>query len=381
MIAVDTTALPARTGALALALVLLVAGCQRSEAPVATTSGQSPEPATEPAAPAPKASAEAAGTPMPGSIPVTADNFIRAESDTYLAATAKEAGGLGKLQHRREPASIDNQTVIRLNRDTLYSSAVFDLDAGPATVTLPDAGTRFQSLMFVNQDHYAWTEYGAGPHTITRDKAGTRYAIAAIRTLVDPNDPKDLEQVHRLQDGITVAQEGSGTIELPSWDPVSQKKVRDALLVLGSTIPDFKHAFGTKAQVDSVRHLIGTATGWGGNPDKDASYLNVTPSRNDGNTAYVLNVKDVPVDAFWSVSVYNADGYFEKNPYNAYTVNSLTGKKEADGSIRIQFGGCDGKIANCIPITAGWNYTVRLYLPRKEILDGTWKFPEPQPVS
>src|SRR4026208_1121061 len=32
---------------------------------------------------------------------------------------------------------------------------------------------------------------------------------------------------------------------------------------------------------------------------------------------------------------------------------------------------------NCIPIVKGWNYTVRLYRPRPEILDGTWKFPEP----
>jgi hypothetical protein len=43
------------------------------------------------------------------------------------------------------------------------------------------------------------------------------------------------------------------------------------------------------------------------------------------------------------------------------------------------FGGCDGAAINCIPVTSGWNYWVRLYRPRKEILDGTWKFPEAQP--
>jgi hypothetical protein len=55
--------------------------------------------------------------------------------------------------------------------------------------------------------------------------------------------------------------------------------------------------------------------------------------------------------------------------------------KDADGSITIQFGGCDGFAANCIPISEGWNYTVRLYRPRKEVLDGTYKFPQAQPVS
>ena len=89
-----------------------------------------------------------------------------------------------------------------------------------------------------------------------------------------------------------------GKFEVPNWDQASQKKVRDALLVLGSTLPDFKGAFGTKDEVDPVRHLIGTAAAWGGNPDKDAIYLNVTPSKNDGTTIYKLDVKDVPVDAF-----------------------------------------------------------------------------------
>jgi hypothetical protein len=57
-------------------------------------------------------------------IPVTVDNFIRAESDLYLANIAKD-GGFGKFNHRREPATIENQTVIRLNRDTLYSAGRF----------------------------------------------------------------------------------------------------------------------------------------------------------------------------------------------------------------------------------------------------------------
>jgi hypothetical protein len=319
-----------------------------------------------------------AQSPAGQALPVTADNFVRAESDVYMGNFAKEVG-LGRLHHRREVASLDQQTVIRLNRDTLYSSGVFDLDAGPVTVTLPDAGTRFMSLMAVSQDHYTTTVYGVGPHTFDKDKVGTRYVLIGIRTLVDPNDRKDVTQVQALQDAIKLGQKSVGTLTLPNWDPVSQKKVRDALLVLGSTIPDFKKAFGTKNEVDPVRHLIGTAMGWGGNPDRDATYLNITPAGNDGRTVYKLTVKDVPVEAFWSVSVYNAEGYYEKNPYNAYTVNSITGRKGNDGAIEIQFGGCDGKIPNCIPITKGWNYTVRLYRPREAILNGTWKFPEPQP--
>ena len=94
-----------------------------------------------------------------------------------------------------------------------------------------------------------------------------------------------------------------------------------------------------------------------------------------------LTVKDLPVDGFWSIIVYNAERYLEPNQYNAYSVNKMTAKKSADGSVAIQFGGCDGEIPNCLPIMKSWNYTVRLFRPRPEILDGTWRFPEAQPVS
>jgi len=315
-------------------------------------------------------------------VPVTVDNFIRAESDLYFGGVAKDYG-FGKLGHNRAPAPIANQTVIRLNRDTLYSAGVFDLDAGPVTITLPDAGQRFMSMQVINQDHHVVdVYYGAGAHTFDKDKAGTRYIMTAFRTLVDPADPDDLKQVHALQDAIKVEQPGGpGKFEVPSWDAAGQKKVRDALLVLASTMPDFRKAFGTKDQVDPIRHLIASAAGWGGNPDKDATYLNITPEHNDGATVYKLEVKDVPVDGFWSVSLYDANGYYEKNAYDAYTLNNLTARKSDDGAVDIQFGGCDGKIPNCLPIMAGWNYTVRLYRPHEEILNGTWKFPDAQPVN
>jgi hypothetical protein len=316
-------------------------------------------------------------------VPVTVDKFARAETDHYLALNAKQAGGLGKLHHAREPASIDNQTVIRMNRDTLYSFAVFDLAAGPVTITLPNSGKRFMSLMILNEDHYVQSvSYDSKPHTLTQKDIGTRYVLAAVRTLVNPNDPKDLDAVHKLQDAIKVSQKNTGKLELPNWDEASLKEIRDALLVLAKHSGSFRGAFGRKDQVDPIHHLIGTAAGWGGNPDKDATYVSYAPARNEGKTVYRLHVPaNVPVEAFWSISLYDAKGYFEKNPYNAYSVNSITGQKNADGSVTIQFGGCDGKIPNCLPIMQGWNYTARMYRPRAEVLNGKWKFPEAQLVN
>jgi hypothetical protein len=273
--------------------------------------------------------------------------------------------------------------VPRVNRDTLYSTAVFDLQAGPVTITMPHAGKRFMSLIVIDEDHYVHgVYYGAGSHTLLMDEIGTCYVFAAVRTLIDPDNPNDLKAVHALQDEVKSEQPGGpGTFTVPNWDQPSQAKVRDALIALNDTLPDLRRAFGSREEVDPVRHLIGTASAWGGNPDKDAIYLNVSPIKNDGKTIHNLTVKDVPVDAFWSVTVYDAKGYLQPNPLNAYNVNSATAKKDADGSVTLQFGGCDGKAANCVPIAPGWNYIVRLYRPGPEILNGIWTFPEAQPVS
>ncbi|WP_199084637.1 DUF1214 domain-containing protein [Bosea sp. ASV33] len=134
--------------------------------------------------------------------------------------------------------------------------------------------------------------------------------------------------------------------------------------------------FGARGEVDPIRFLLGAASVWGGNPEKDATYLNVFPQQNDGKTVYRLLVPgNVPVDSFWSVSIYIGAGYFAPNRLNAYSINDITARKAADGSVAIQFGGCDGEVPNCLPITKGWNYLVRRYRPKAEILNGSWKFP------
>jgi hypothetical protein len=85
-------------------------------------------------------------------------------------------------------------------------------------------------------------------------------------------------------------------------------------------------------------------------------------------------VKDVPVDGFWSISVYNSKSYFEPNPQSAYTLNNITAKKSPDGSVTIQFGGCESGVPNCLPVNPGWNYLVRLYRPRPQVLNGNGSF-------
>ncbi len=127
-------------------------------------------------------------------VPVTVDNFKRAESDFYMAKTV-DAGALGKFVHNRTPTPIDKQPVVRMNRDTLYSQAVFDLNADSVTITLPEAGKRFVSMQVISEDHYTpMVVYKPGPTTLTKAKVGTRYVFVAVRILVDPNTPRILRR-------------------------------------------------------------------------------------------------------------------------------------------------------------------------------------------
>lgn len=315
-------------------------------------------------------------------IPVNTDNFVRAESDLYFAGMIAKYG-LGVLSHERAMAPLDQQTVIRLNRDTLYSAALIDLDAGPVTMTLPDPGTRFMSTQIIDEDHYThFVHYGAGSFTLTREQIGTRYVLIGVRTLTNPEDPQDLAKVHALQDQMSLSQPGGpGAFDVPQWDQDSQNVTRKALLELSAQLPDTRRMFGTRAEVDPIRHLIGSAMAWGGNPEKTALYLNRTAPKNDGKTIYRVKLDKVPVQGFWSISIYNAEGYYTPNPFNAYTLNNLTAKPAADGSLTVQFGGCDGKVENCLPTPEGWNWMVRLYQPEEKVLDGSWVFPELEEVK
>ncbi len=314
--------------------------------------------------------------------PVNVLNYVRAETDMQFTGYAAKAGGVGKLMNFREVYSVENQTTIRGNRDTLYSFGVYDLAAGPVTVIKPESPDRFQSLLVIDQDEYnPVLKNGAGEVSLTIGNVGTRYVMVLFRTFCDPNSPEDMKKAHALQDAIQIKQASPGKLELPDWDEASLVATRKTLNELVSKLDGVPKAFGPRDEVDPTQHLIGAAYGWGGNPQRGAMYFNVVPKKNDGKTAYTLTMpKEVPVQAFWSVTVYNKDGFFTPNKLNAYSFNSVTAKRNSDGTVTIHFGG-EANATNYLPITDGWNYIVRCYLPGWQIIEGNWTPPAPQMVE
>lgn len=312
-------------------------------------------------------------------IVVNADNFARAESDLMFSRIHADAGGANRWNHFRVPAPLDRQTIVRLNRDTLYSACIVDLTE-PVVLTVPDAGDRYLSVMVVTQDHFIPKIFhGAGTHRLTREEFGTQYVLLAARILVDPADPSDVAAVNVLQDGLGLESVVTNDFVLPDYDQASQAATREILLRLADGLPDFRGAFGRADEVDPVRHLACTAAGWGGLPDYEATYLNVVPNLPLGE--YQLRIVDPPVDAFWSVSLYNAQGFFEPSDLGATNINSITSVKDPDGGTTVRFGVADSGAPNHLHIMEGWNFMVRLYQPRAEVLDGSWQLPEVTEVT
>jgi hypothetical protein len=300
-------------------------------------------------------------------------NFARAETNRMFAGLLAAAPGLNQWLHHRDLAPLDNQTVIRMNRDTLYSLAVVDISAG-ATVRVPDAGDRYLSVMVVNQDHYINRIYHEpGTYDLTVAEFDTPYVVLAARVLGNADDPDDLAAVHAIQDGFAVSASSAKEFVIPDYDEESFAATRQVLLEEARHRSGSGGMFGTKDDVDPHAHLIGTAAGWGGLPEHEAFYAIKDPNLPVG--AYEVTVKDVPVDAFWSVTVYNRDGFLDPNAIGRYSVNSVMGTQNDDGSITVRLGG-DETLPNCLPLMEGWNYAARMYRPRAEILNGSWVFPE-----
>ena len=302
---------------------------------------------------------------------VNVDNFVRAESDRYFDTLLVDVG-VNEWRHQREPASVDDQRVVRLNRDTLYSSAIVDISQG-ATLTLAESSGRYQTAMIVNRDHYINRVLDQpGTYELTVQEFDSPHVVAAVRTLVDPRDSDDLAAAHALQDQLRVEATSAEPFTHPVYDEESMNRTRDLLLRLAADLRGFDRAFGSRSDTDPIRHLLGTAAGWGGLPTTQAFYVGVEPREPVGH--YTLTVGKVPARAFWSVSVYNRDGYFEKNDLGRYSVNSITAARDSHGQVSINFGG-DPSLPNQIPIMDGWNYTIRIYQPEPEVLDGSWTFP------
>lgn len=307
---------------------------------------------------------------------VNADNYAHAETSFQFERMYQRAGGINKLSHVRVPIPLDQQRNMQMNRDTIYSSAVIDISQG-AHFSFPDAGDRYMSVAIINEDNYTTAVYhGGGQVALTMDDHETPFVALIARVFVNPGDPSDLETANRLQDQIDIKAASGQVYERVNYDVESRNTTRELFRLLGQGIDGASFCNGKRDEVKETRHMICAALGWGGLPSYEAVYETSPIRRPLGD--YQLRLNDVPVDGFWSISIYNEKGYFQKNAYNTYSINNVVAEAEKDGSFIINFGEEKKGRKNFLPIMDGWNYVARFYLPSRDIQQGKWRFPEPE---
>jgi hypothetical protein len=308
---------------------------------------------------------------------VTDENYGLAESEIiisdYVARIAAVTGtnGMGEWLHLRKGADPKDRAIMRINFDTVYSSVILDLTE-PAILTMPETDGRYQSAWIITDEHYnpmAFVE--PGTYTLTQENVGRRYAVIAMRTQVNVMDPDDLGVVHAIQDQLKIEQKETGSFT-PSgnWDMEEVLAMRAKYQKIAQDEGITSEAmFGKKGEVPLKEHNAGTAMGWGGLTPERAVYPGIFPDSTEPQT---LTLKDVPAGAFWSVTVYDAEGYPQGDSYN---INSAFAVANEDGSYTIRFGG-DEDAVNYVDVFEGWNITLRIYEPTEAYFNGEWVMPE-----
>jgi hypothetical protein len=118
----------------------------------------------------------------------------------------RQPESLGRFLHRREPIFLDGgRAAPGAQQAALYSMALFDLDAGPVTVTLPRPGRREMTLTAMDERHALLAVHsGPGPHALNRDGLGASRVMAVFCLMLDLTQPDELARARALQDAIKI---------------------------------------------------------------------------------------------------------------------------------------------------------------------------------
>lgn len=311
---------------------------------------------------------------------VTPENYIRAEVDFAFADFQKNAGGkINTFFYITKPTPLDEQTVVRMNRDTLYAGAVVDTEGG-ATVTIPEfPDDRYFSVYVIDNDHYApKVFYTPGNHKIPGD---TKYVGLIQRIqLMDPSDLEDVALVNELQKKITINASSADPFPEPKWDKESMLALRTEYEKEFQKFDQYEPDWmGPRGEVNEKTRHLGVAGAWGLFPEKDAVYINYTgPS--DPNKCYTATYEVPENNAFWSITIYGKDG-FMKSDNNI--VNDRNVKMNDDGTFTVYYGpeeNCGDK-PNRVDVKEGWNFLMRVYRPGPSILKREYKLPDVRVVE
>jgi len=315
-------------------------------------------------------------------IKVTNENFIHADSiRAYLKELDQANNRVNFIRSNRVFPNTDNQDVIRMNKDTLYTKFILDVKGGATVTTKPYDG--YQNIMVLDPNHSEIiTLTGSG--TIKLDEkmlTDGHHAFIIIRTGLLRDLPKKemFAKAHRAQDNISITYNSSEPY-VPSvqYDLSTLDKVKYQILEDFVKHPQkdvIKNGFGTPKTRDPKAARVVIAIGWGGLSGKNAVYSSFTSNKE--RCSFTLTKPNLHYDkkAFFSVTIYNADGYIATMNY---ALNSEDMVPNKDGTFTINF------LASGEPIKEGeknvlrtprgkiWTGVIRAYYPKNKDETFAW---------
>ena len=336
--------------------------------------------------------------------------------ETYRYAMLQTGGDAGKLNTwsmaSRALLKAGEDTVVRSNNDTLYKMAWVYLGEGPVVLrSASPSDERFSSFQlqddrnanYRNIIHPAgeYTLYhGETPAALTGEAVEVPSPLSAVIVRIevrDANDPADLADALAVFDGITI--EGPVIEHLPVVDVLNafdEQVEQEALRRMEQTMRTVPYrdmvvapGQGPGKDVPFLNHATGTKEGWGGpatsHSSYEAMYTDDAGETLDGSQGeYILVTEEPPVNAFWSVTVYDtATGRFHPNERDRYHINHTTAVKDDRGTVTFHFkASCGDADQNCLEVPAGpFDVAARYYLPEPEIMSGEWTMSRPARVE
>lgn len=299
----------------------------------------------------------------------TGDAPIQVDRSNYQEAEAARnfnnwvaKGANNKLMHMTNLTPSGPAPTIRMNRDTLYSSAVLDTSSGTATITLPE-GDLYQSVMMVDTDAYA-REFilEPGTHKIATD---TKFVWIVVRTGLE----KGIDEARRMQSLITVQGMGEDTYSSPEYDQESLAELTRVLIEESIAEDNGDLYYGNyPGQVDETRRTRSSAAGFGGmNGTNVYKFVETMPN----SVCMQSTFPDPKATEFFSFTLYNPDGFLMDGDT---IINSRDMIRNQDDTYTISIN-CDETAINNIlanPDLETIGYAWRVYGASEEVENRNW---------
>ena len=296
---------------------------------------------------------------------ITPDNFIQADSvRAFFKEIEQSKGKVNVVRPVRELTNTDNQDVIRMNRDTLYTRTVLDVTGGASITTKEYAG--FQNINVIDINHGQVASL-TGHGTLKIDESMLTeghhvYVIVRTGLLRNLSEDEMMAKAHQAQDAVSVAFKSSTPFTPPvKYDFSTLDKVKYKILKAFAINPQkdvAKLGLGTVKERDPDAARVVVAIGWGALAGQEAVYSAFSGQKE--RVSFTIDSKpNANKTGFFSVTIYNGDGYIATLNY---AINSDDMVANKDGSYTMTF------LASGEPIKEGEKNVIRT--PRGKVWTG-----------